>query len=76
MSAVPIRKGRVISLAGILLVIWLAIGALAAAQRHPYTGGIAGCSRVASTVVTIAAGPLNYTGTNPQIACRMPHPSK
>jgi hypothetical protein len=76
MSAVPIRKGRVISLATILIIVWLVIGAIAAAQRHPYNGGIAGCSRVASTVLTIAAGPLNYAGTNPQVACRMPQPSK
>ena len=76
MSAVPLRKGRVISLATILLIVWLAIGAVAAAQRHPYNSGIAGCSRVASTVVTIAAEPLNYAGTNPEIDCRMPQPSK
>lgn len=76
MSAVPIRKGRVISLTTILVIIWLAIGALAAAQRHPVSDGIAGCSRVTSTVVTIAVGPLNYTGVNPRIACRMPQPSK
>lgn len=76
MNAVPVHKGRVISLTTVLLIAWLAIGALAAAQRHPYNGGIAGCSRVASTVATIAAGPLNYTGVNPQIACRVPHPSK
>lgn len=76
MTAVPIRRGRVISLATILLIIWLAIGALAAAQRHPINSGIAGCSRVASTLTTIAVGPLNYAGVNPQIACRVPQPSK
>lgn len=76
MAAVPIRRGRVISVTTLLLIIWLAIGALAAAQRHPYTNGIAGCSRVTSTVTTIVVGPLNYAGLNPQVACRMPQPSK
>jgi hypothetical protein len=76
MAAVAVRKGRVVSLTAVVVIIWLLIGAVAAAQRHPYTGGIAGCSRVASTVATIAVGPLNYVGTNPEIACQMPKPSK
>jgi len=76
MTAVPIRRGRVISLTTILLIIWLAIGAIAAAQRHPITSGIAGCSRVTSTVATIVVGPLNYAGVDPAVSCRMPQPSK
>jgi hypothetical protein len=60
----------------ILLVIWLIVGAVAAGQRHEYSRAPAGCNKVATIAVTIAAGPLNYVGVNPKISCKTPHPSK
>jgi hypothetical protein len=59
---------------GVLLVIWLVIGAIAGAQRHYYTGN-ASCARAGTIAVTIAAGPLNYVGANPKIKCHVPQPS-
>ncbi|MFF4625773.1 hypothetical protein [Nonomuraea jabiensis] len=32
--------------------------------------------KVATIAVTIVAGPLNYLGMNPKIACQTPQPSK
>jgi hypothetical protein len=60
-----------------LLVIWLIIGAIAAGQRHDYGGSIGSCSRAGTIAVTILAGPLNYVGVNPKIACTVsvPQPS-
>jgi hypothetical protein len=63
---------RVIS---VLLVIWLIIGAIAGAQRHYYSGSI-GCAKASTVLVTVAAGPLNYTGVNPKVNCHVPQPSK
>jgi hypothetical protein len=60
----------------ILLVIWLIVGAVAAGQRHEYSRAPAGCNKIATIAVTIAAGPLNYVGVNPKISCNTPHPSK
>jgi hypothetical protein len=60
----------------ILLVIWLIVGAVAAGQRHEYSRAPAGCNKIATIAVTIAAGPLNYVGVNPKISCKTPHPSK
>lgn len=60
----------------VVLVIWLVIGALAAAQRDYFSGSDANCAKVGSTLLTIVAGPLNYVGANPKIKCDTPEPSK
>ena len=62
-------------LVSIVLVIWLLIGVAAAAQRGYFSGGDASCNNVSDTVLTIAAGPLNYVGVNPQVDCKTPEPS-
>jgi membrane protein YdbS with pleckstrin-like domain len=63
--------GRVL---GILLIIWLIIGAIAAGQRGYYTSSRGNCASVATIAVTILAGPLNYMGANPKTDC--PQPSR
>ena len=62
---------------GVLIVVWLLIGALAAFQRG-YFGNDKDvqCKEVGDTVLTIVAGPLNYVGVNPKIECKLPKPSK
>ena len=57
-----------------LLVIWLVIGGIAAGQRGDYKH-LDNCSNIATTGVTILAGPLNYFGVNPHINCTTPQPS-
>jgi hypothetical protein len=60
-----------------VLVIWLLIGALAAFQRGYFGSAPTNCAGVTTTVVTIVAGPLNYVGVNPQVACpQVPQPSR
>lgn len=62
---------------GILVVVWLVIGAIAAGQRGYYGSGKDNCASVSTTVVTIIAGPLNYVGANPKVGCpKAPQPSK
>jgi hypothetical protein len=62
-------------LVGLLVVIWVAIGGVAAGQRG-YFGSLAqNCAGVATVVVTVVAGPLNYLGVNPKVKCRLPQPS-
>ena len=61
---------------GTLLIIWLLIGAFAAFQRGYFGGSPASCAEFGTVAVTIAAGPLNYMGANPKIACEVPQPSK
>ena len=60
---------------GILLVLWLAIGVAACAQRGYFAGSPATCAEAGTIAVTIVAGPLNYLGANPQINCEVPQPS-
>ncbi len=60
----------------ILLIVWLIVGAVAAGQRHDYSGGPAGCNKLGTIALTIVAGPLNYVGVNPRISCQAPQPSK
>ena len=62
-------------LAGVLLV-WILIGVVAAAQRGYFSGSSANCAKVSTTVVTIVAGPLNYVGANPKVDCKLPQPSE
>jgi hypothetical protein len=62
---------------GVLVIIWLVIGAIAAGQRHYYSKTAAtSCASASTIVVTIVAGPLNYFGVNPRVNCKLPQPSK
>lgn len=68
------RGGGVI---GALVVVWLVIGVIAAAQRG-YFGSDrdVSCKRAGDTALTVLAGPLNYVGVNPRIDCTVPSPSE
>ncbi len=59
-----------------LLVVWLIIGVVAAAQRHYFKGSSQTCAKASTIAVTIIAGPLNYLGVNPKLGCHLPQPSK
>jgi hypothetical protein len=62
---------------GVIVVIWLVIGAAAAWQRGYLTGERdVSCKTTADTFLTVAAGPLNYMGANPKVDCDVPEPSK
>lgn len=61
----------------LLLVIWLAIGAIAAWQRDYFKHNNASCAKASTVVLTVLAGPLNYVGVNPKVHdCSVPQPSK
>jgi hypothetical protein len=59
-----------------LILIWLIIGTVAAAQRDYFSGSSANCAKLGTIAITIAAGPLNYAGVNPKVKCSLPQPSK
>jgi hypothetical protein len=61
---------------GVLVLIWLLIGVLAAAQRDYFSGSDANCAKLGTIAVTVAAGPLNYAGVNPKVKCELPQPSR
>jgi hypothetical protein len=62
---------------GVLVIIWLVIGAIAAGQRHYFSKDAAtSCASASTIVVTIVTGPLNYFGVNPRVNCKLPQPSK
>jgi len=65
------------TLIGLIVVIWLVVGVIAAAQRG-YFGSDkdVSCKKASDTVLTIVAGPLNYMGVNPKVKCNTPQPSK
>jgi hypothetical protein len=74
---VATRRGRGTSIGTILVLVWLVIGVVAAAQRGYFSGGDASCASVSTIVVTIIAGPLNYLGVNPKVDCpSLPQPSE
>jgi hypothetical protein len=62
--------------AALLLVVWLAIGAVAGAQRHYYQGPVNSCVKAGTIALTVVAGPLNYFGVNPKTTCSAPQPSQ
>jgi len=59
----------------IVVLLWLLIGVFAAFQRGYLGSSDPSCSRLATTAVTIVAGPLNYVGLDPRIGCSAPQPS-
>ena len=59
-----------------VVVVWLVIGVIAAAQRDYFKGDDVSCAKAGTIAVTIVAGPLNYIGANPKIDCEAPQPSK
>jgi membrane protein YdbS with pleckstrin-like domain len=70
------RRSAAAKIVGIIVLIWLIIGAIAAGQRGYYSNAKANCASVGTIAVTILAGPLNYVGVNPKIHCTVPQPSK
>jgi len=65
------------SVLGILVIVWLVIGAFAAFQRGYLSDDRdVKCKTAGDTVLTIVAGPLNYVGVNPKVDCKLPQPSK
>ena len=67
------------NLIGIIVVVWLGIGVIAAFQRGYLTDKKdVSCRSFGDTALTIVAGPLNYVGVNPKVNCHVkaPQPSK
>lgn len=71
-EARPRRRRRVIGLTLAVVLLWLIVGAVAAAQRHYQRDADASCAKVSTNAVTVAAGPLNYVGVDPTIDCGGP----
>ncbi|SNT59365.1 hypothetical protein SAMN05421812_111167 [Asanoa hainanensis] len=67
---------RTTGIGGLIVVIWLIIGAIAAGQRGYFSNEDTNCAEAGNTIVTIVAGPLNYFGINPKLDCALPQPSK
>lgn len=62
--------------AGVLLAIWLIIGAIGVAQRGYFTNSPQTCASAGTIALTVIAGPLNYAGLNPSVSqCNIPQPS-
>jgi hypothetical protein len=61
---------------GVLVLIWLLVGVVAAAQRDYFSGSDANCAKLGTIAATVAAGPLNYIGVNPKVKCQLPQPSR
>ena len=55
-------------LGSVILVIWLIIGLIAAAQRNYFDEKVS-CATAGTVIVTILAGPLNFVGVNPKLSC-------
>ncbi len=60
----------------IIVLVWLVIGVIAAAQRDYFSNEKPSCSEISDTALTIVAGPLNYVGVNPKVTCKGIEPSK
>ena len=61
---------------GLLVLVWLVVGAVAAGQRGYFTHPAQNCANAGTIAVTVIAGPLNYFGVNPKVTnCTVPKPS-
>ena len=64
-------------LLGVLVLIWLLIGAVAAYQRGYFGDSETNCATAGSIALTVVVGPLNYAGVNPKVtSCDLPEPSQ
>ena len=66
------------NLIGIVVIVWLLIGVLAAFQRGYLTDKKSvSCRSFGDTALTVVAGPLDYMGVNPKVSCnvKVPQPS-
>ena len=64
-------------LLGIIVLVWLLIGVVAAYQRDYFRSDETNCATAGSIALTVVVGPLNYTGVNPKVAdCNLPQPSQ
>jgi hypothetical protein len=72
-----LEEGFMRGLIGLVVIAWLIVGAIAAAQRG-YFGDDrdVSCKEASDTVLTVIAGPLNYMGVNPKVDCKVPEPSR
>jgi hypothetical protein len=62
---------------GVVVLVWLLIGVVAAYQRDYFKGGEANCATAGTIAVTVLVGPLNYAGVNPKVTnCNVPQPSQ
>jgi membrane protein YdbS with pleckstrin-like domain len=60
---------------GLLVIVWLIVGAIAAFQRGYFTHAEQSCASAGTIALTVIAGPLNYVGVNPKVTnCNVPHP--
>ncbi|TFV59707.1 hypothetical protein E4P42_07390 [Mycobacterium sp. PS03-16] len=68
-------RGR--GIVGVIVLVWLLIGVVAAFQRDYFKTGDANCATAARVALTVVAGPLNYMGVNPKVDCNVnvPEPS-
>jgi hypothetical protein len=68
-------RGR--GILGVIVLVWLLIGVVAAYQRDYFKTGDANCATAARVALTVVAGPLNYLGVNPKPDCNVnvPQPS-
>jgi hypothetical protein len=61
---------------GLLVIVWLIVGAVAAWQRGYFTNAAQNCASAGTIALTVIAGPLNYAGVNPKVTdCQVPQPS-
>jgi hypothetical protein len=64
-------------LLGVLVLVWLLIGVVAAYQRGYFSSSETNCATAGSIALTVVVGPLNYAGVNPKVTdCNLPRPSQ
>lgn len=64
-------------LLGIIVLVWLLIGVVAAYQRGYFESSETNCATAGTIALTVVVGPLNYAGVNPKVTdCNLPQPSQ
>lgn len=62
---------------GVIVLVWLLIGVVAAYQRGYFASNETNCATAGSIALTVVVGPLNYAGVNPKVTdCNIPQPSQ
>jgi len=67
------HRGYISSFLAALLVLWLMVGTVAAAQRHYFSGSRTNCAQAVTIPVTVVTGPLNSVAQRSSVAISREH---
>lgn len=65
---------RLGGIVGVVVIVWLVVGAIAAYQRGYFSTADQSCATAGTIALNVLAGPINYLQADPKVDCEIPQP--